>query len=158
MREDELAREYDTMMERLNERTAKVRERKRVLLEDLPTLSADASSSDGAVTVSVNADGLLTGLRLAESVASMPPAEVAEIVLRTYATAQADVARRAGDLLAPSLGERGYIAAQFRRREEFLPDYEAAAQPKSQASAAVDDDEEFEFEYGRSSDGRGWRG
>src|SRR5213078_3147201 len=71
------------------------------LLAELDALSATATSADGAVSLSVNTDGVLTRLRLTDAVSGMSPAEIADAVLRTYVEAQRESAKRTGQLLAP---------------------------------------------------------
>ncbi|HET6707485.1 YbaB/EbfC family nucleoid-associated protein [Amycolatopsis sp.] len=90
------------------------------LLAELSALSATATSADGAVTLSVNTDGVLTRLRLSDAVSGMSPAEIADAVLRTYVEAQRDSAKRTGQLLAP-LGTGGYLMDRLRWRVQFEP-------------------------------------
>jgi hypothetical protein len=90
------------------------------LLDELSALSATATSADGAVSLSVNTDGVLTRLRLSDAVSRMSPDEIADAVLRTYVEAQRDSARRTGELLAP-LGSGGYLMDRLRWRMRFEP-------------------------------------
>lgn len=90
------------------------------LLGELSALSATATSADGAVSLSVNTDGVLTRLRLTDAVSRMSPDEIAEAVLRTYVEAQRDSAKRTGQLLAP-LGSGGYLMDRLRWRMQFEP-------------------------------------
>lgn len=90
------------------------------LLSELSALSATATSADGAVSLSVNTDGVLTRLRLTDAVSRMSPDEIADAVLRTYIEAQRDSAKRTGQLLAP-LGSGGYLMDRLRWRVRFEP-------------------------------------
>jgi hypothetical protein len=90
------------------------------LLGELSALSATATSADGAVSLSVNTDGVLTRLRLSDAVSRMSPDEIADAVLRTYVEAQRDSAKRTGELLAP-LGSGGYLMDRLRWRMRFEP-------------------------------------
>jgi len=90
------------------------------LLGELSALSATATSADGAVSLSVNTDGVLTRLRLSDAVSRMSPDEIADAVLRTYVEAQRDSAKRTGELLAP-LGSGGYLMDRLRWRMQFEP-------------------------------------
>lgn len=96
------------------------------LLAELTALTATATSADGAVSLAVNTDGVLTRLRLSDAVSRMSPAEIADAVLRTYVEAQRDSAKRTGELLAP-LGTRGYVMDRLRWRTEFEPPAAAPA-------------------------------
>jgi DNA-binding protein YbaB len=90
------------------------------LLGELSALSATATSADGAVSLSVNTDGVLTRLRLTDAVSRMSPDQIADAVLRTYVEAQRDSAKRTSQLLAP-LGSGGYLMDRLRWREQFEP-------------------------------------
>ncbi|MDX3188180.1 YbaB/EbfC family nucleoid-associated protein [Streptomyces sp. MN03-5084-2B] len=90
------------------------------LLAELDALSATATSADGAVSLSVNTDGVLTRLRLTDAVSGMSPSEIADAVLRTYVEAQRESAKRTGQLLAP-LGSGGYLMDRLRWRVQFEP-------------------------------------
>ncbi|MGW4060249.1 YbaB/EbfC family nucleoid-associated protein [Amycolatopsis sp. NPDC004747] len=90
------------------------------LLAELSALSATATSADGAVSLSVNTDGVLTRLRLTDAVSGMSPSEIADAVLRTYVEAQRESAKRTGQLLAP-LGSGGYLMDRLRWRVQFEP-------------------------------------
>ncbi|WP_410618103.1 YbaB/EbfC family nucleoid-associated protein [Amycolatopsis sp. cmx-8-4] len=99
------------------------------LLSELSALSATATSADGTVSLSVNTDGVMTGLRLTDAVSRMSPAEIADAVLRTYAEAQRDSAQRTGQLLAP-LGNGGYLMDRLRWRLRYEPAPPPAPAPK----------------------------
>jgi hypothetical protein len=112
------------------------------LLAELSALSATATSADGAVSLSVNTDGVLTRLRLTDAVSGMSPSEIADAVLRTYVEAQRESAKRTGQLLAP-LGSGGYLMDRLRWRVEFeptpppLPPSAPAATPRAERDDAV---------------------
>ncbi|MEU0535898.1 YbaB/EbfC family nucleoid-associated protein [Amycolatopsis tolypomycina] len=107
------------------------------LLAELSALSATATSADGAVTLSVNTDGVLTRLRLSDAVSRMSPSEIADAVLRTYVEAQRDSAKRTGQLLAP-LGTGGYLMDRLRWRVQFEPAPVPVAAPAPPAPAEAD--------------------
>ncbi|WP_290058637.1 YbaB/EbfC family nucleoid-associated protein [Amycolatopsis solani] len=108
------------------------------LLAELSALSATATSGDGAVSLSVNTDGVLTRLQLTDAVSGMSPAEIADAVLRTYVSAQRESAKRTGQLLAP-LGSGGYLMDRLRWRVQFEPAPPAAppAAPQPEPDDAV---------------------
>ncbi|NBH04424.1 YbaB/EbfC family nucleoid-associated protein [Amycolatopsis sp. SID8362] len=109
------------------------------LLAELSALSATATSDDGAVSLSVNTDGVLTRLRLTDAVSGMSPAEIADAVLRTYVSAQRESAKRTGQLLAP-LGSGGYLMDRLRWRVQFEPEpAPVAAPPRAEDSTVLKD-------------------
>ncbi|QXV60625.1 hypothetical protein CVV72_28940 [Amycolatopsis sp. TNS106] len=93
------------------------------MLEALAALSVEASSPDGAVSVSVNTDGVMTRLRVSEAVSRMSPAEIADTVMRTYQEAQQGSAKRSAELMAP-IGNAGYITDRLRWRLGFTPSFQ----------------------------------
>jgi len=100
----------------------------------LAALSVEATSPDGAISVSVNTDGVLTRLRVGEAAGRMSPTEIANAVLRTYSQAQRDSAVRSAELLAP-LGNAGYLTDRLRWRTEFRPDLQSAPERPSAREA-----------------------
>lgn len=106
---------------------------RQAMVEALAALSVDASSPDGAVSVSVNTDGVMTRLRLGNAVSGMSPAEIADTVMRTYLEAQQGSARRSAELLAP-LGNAGYLTDRLRWRVEFTPTFQGTAEPVQRES------------------------
>lgn len=104
------------------------------LLAELDALTETATSPDGAVSLAVNTDGVLTRLRLGDAVSRMSPAQIADAVLRTYVEAQRESAKRTARMLAP-LGTGGYLMDRLRWRAEFEP--VPAAPPPSAASATA---------------------
>jgi YbaB/EbfC DNA-binding family protein len=107
------------------------------LLTQLSELSASATSGDGAVSLSVNTDGVLTRLRLTDAVSRMSPAQIADAVLRTYVEAQRESAKRTGDLLAP-LGSGGYLMDRLRWRMQYEPAPAPSAAPAQQPPRDVE--------------------
>ncbi|WP_410666557.1 YbaB/EbfC family nucleoid-associated protein [Amycolatopsis sp. cmx-4-68] len=108
------------------------------LLAELSALTATATSADGAVSLSVNTDGVLTRLRLTDAVSQMSPAEIADAVLRTYVDAQRESAKRTGELLAP-LGSGGYLMDRLRWRVQFEPTPPPPPAPAPKPAAERDD-------------------
>lgn len=101
---------------------------RQAMVDALAALSVDASSPDGAVSVSVNTDGVMTRLRLGNAVSGMSPAEIADTVMRTYLEAQQGSARRSAELMAP-LGNAGYLTDRLRWRVAFAPTFQGDSEP-----------------------------
>lgn len=109
---------------------------KDVLRRDLPAIAVEGSSPDGAVRLTVNADGVLLGLRLGDGVSAMSPVEIANAVLRTYGQAQRAAADEAAELLA-GVGGNSYLSDRFAWRREFVPEL----MPDSRPAARENNDE-----------------
>lgn len=120
------------------------------VVAELAALSAEASSPDGAVAVSVNADGVLTKLRLGDAVEKMSPADIANAVLRTYAQAQRDSAQRCGRLLS-SAGAGGYVVDRLKWRMGFQPELQSGTERSrfapSVERSAVRNPRDSQYEY-----------
>lgn len=69
-------------------------------LAGLRKLRARYTSEDGSCTAEVDGEGALTGLWLAESVTSRPPAEVAQLMLWTSQRAAAEATAQRAKILA----------------------------------------------------------
>ncbi|MFF1608167.1 YbaB/EbfC family nucleoid-associated protein [Amycolatopsis sp. NPDC058278] len=121
------------------------------LLAELDALSATATSADGAVSLSVNTDGVLTRLRLTDAVSGMSPSEIADAVLCTYVEAQRESAKRTGQLLAP-LGTGGYLMDRLRWRVQFEPAPVPVAAPAAAPAPAPAADSGAKVLQDRSSE------
>lgn len=121
------------------------------LLAELSALSATATSADGAVSLAVNTDGVLTRLRLTDAVSGMTPAEIADAVLRTYIDAQRESAQRTGQLLA-QVGAGGYVLDRLRWRMQFEPTPPPVLAPDSAAAPAASSEKDDAVLKDRSSD------
>ncbi|WP_236725247.1 YbaB/EbfC family nucleoid-associated protein [Amycolatopsis orientalis] len=106
---------------------------RQAMLEALAALSVEASSPDGAVSVSVNTDGVMTRLRVSDAVSRMSPAEIADAVMRTYQEAQQGSAKRSAELMAP-IGNAGYITDRLRWRLGFTPSFQQAGETVAPAT------------------------
>lgn len=107
------------------------------IVKSLQELSVEAGSPDGAVSLSVNTDGVMTKLALSAGAAKLPPNQLADLVLRTYAQAQRESAKRSAELLAP-MGNTGYVADRLRWRLKFEPGTApAAAERKDKGGSGV---------------------
>ena len=131
---------------------------KEALLAELSALSATATSPDGAVSLSVNTDGVMTRLRLSEDVAGMSAAEISDLVMTTYLKAQRESAERTARLMLP-MGIGGYLMDRLKWRAKFEPepqkvpaqtaepdstvlkDRSETSRPESAPSGPVSDDE-----------------
>ncbi|AXB47983.1 YbaB/EbfC family nucleoid-associated protein [Amycolatopsis albispora] len=102
------------------------------IVKALQELSVSAGSPDGTVSLSVNTDGVMTGLRLSPGASKLSPSELADLVLRTYAQAQRESAQRSAELLSP-MGNAGYVTDRLRWRLKFDP---ATAAPDAGAAGS----------------------
>ncbi|GAB2773096.1 YbaB/EbfC family nucleoid-associated protein [Amycolatopsis magusensis] len=102
------------------------------IVKALQELSVEAGSPDGNVSLSVNTDGVMTRLRLAPGAAKLSPAQLADLVLRTYTQAQRESAQRSAELLGP-LGNAGYLSDRLRWRIGFQPPSAAASPGAAEA-------------------------
>ncbi|MGC7094430.1 YbaB/EbfC family nucleoid-associated protein [Amycolatopsis lurida] len=96
------------------------------IVKSLQELSVEAGSPDGTVSLAVNTDGVMTRLALSAGAAKLPPSQLADLVLRTYAQAQRESAKRSAELLAP-MGNAGYVTDRLRWRLKFDPGPASAA-------------------------------
>jgi hypothetical protein len=93
----------------------------RDLAARLAGLTALARSDDGFITVTIGADGEMTGLELDEAVRRKPAAETARQILATLAAAQADLIAQATTVTEETVGAdsetgKAVLASLTRRR------------------------------------------
>jgi DNA-binding protein YbaB len=110
-------RRVDDWQAGFEQRAAQARE----LAGRLAALTASARSADGHITVTVGANGMLTGLELDEEVRRQPAADTARQILATLAAAQSDLTAQATEVTAETVGVdsetgRAVIASLSRRQ------------------------------------------
>jgi DNA-binding protein YbaB len=86
-------------------RIAEIGTKARDTQRELTAVEATATSSDGAVTVSVTPGGELRQLVLSERTAGMSRAQLAATIVGTAKEAQVAAARKAEAALAPLIGD-----------------------------------------------------
>jgi hypothetical protein len=102
----------DAAEEWLDNWSADVQERAeqaRTFADRVAELSATATDSDGAVQVTVNASGGVTGLRLSDRIRSWPAERTAGRILAVMRAAQAQLAGRVAAVAAQTVGEHSPI-------------------------------------------------
>jgi DNA-binding protein YbaB len=114
-------REVADLAERAEEAKAKIRE-----------LAGTASSSDGAVTVTVNAGGALQNLTFGARAEEMPRERLAATVVATAKRAQAQAAQQITGIMAPLVGED---SDAMRFVQEHIPVPEVPDEPGAPAAA-----------------------
>lgn len=132
---------YEDAVYRFDRLRAKHRERMAAANEGLRGIAVSATSADGSARVSVNAEGMLTGLHIGQQAVSMSPAELSAAVLDAYASAQREAARRAADLLRSVTGSDVVVEERIRWRQEFTPAVLREESPPTPAPHRHDDDD-----------------
>jgi len=104
----DLMRDPDETIRRMDEWAAGFAakaERYQAAQEQTEQLRLTATSSDGAVSVTVGADGTVTDLVFTNKVRSFPLEELSRQILGTMRRAQSGIADRVGEVMAQSLGD-----------------------------------------------------
>ena len=100
------------MISDYEQRTAALLERAEEAKSQIANLTGSASSSDGAVTVSVSAGGALLSLSFGTKADTMPKERLASLVLSTAKRAQAQAVGQIATIMAPVVGDNSE-AMQF---------------------------------------------
>ncbi|MDT7782937.1 MAG: hypothetical protein QOF58_1356 [Pseudonocardiales bacterium] len=87
------------------QRTAALLERADEAKSQIANLTGSASSSDGAVTVSVSAGGALLSLSFGSKADDMPKDRLAALVMATAKRAQAQAVAQITTIMAPVIGD-----------------------------------------------------
>jgi len=90
----------DEWISSISVRTAKARQ----LSERVSALSVSASSSDGAIVVTVSSSGVPTDLRLSESVKAWPSQRIATEIMAVMRKAQSRLAAKVGEVAEQTAG------------------------------------------------------
>jgi len=104
----DLMRDPDETIRRMDEWAAGFAakaERYQAAQEQTERLRLTATSSDGAVSVTVGADGTVTDLVFTNKARSFPLEELSRQILGTMRRAQAGIADRVGEVMAQQLGD-----------------------------------------------------
>jgi DNA-binding protein YbaB len=111
-------------------------ERYQAAQEETERLRLTATSSDGAVSVTVGADGTVTDLTFSNKVKSFPLEELSRQILTTMRRAQSGIADRVAGVMAEQLGDedretRGALLDSLRGRfpDPDEPDEQPPAAP-----------------------------
>lgn len=96
-----------TWLDEYRERVEQIRARAEAARARIATVTATARTRDGAVVVTVDQSGHLTGLVLGVRAEEMPRARLAETVLRLAGEAAADVAGQVEQIMEPLISGTG---------------------------------------------------
>lgn len=120
----DLMRDPDETMRRMDDWAAGFAakaERYQAAQEQTERLRLTATSSDGAVSVTVGADGTVTDLTFSNKIKSFPLEELSRQILTTMRRAQSGIADRVAGVMAEQLGDedretRGALLDSLRGR------------------------------------------
>ena len=98
------------------QRTAALLEKAEEAKSQIANLTGAATSSDGAVTVSVSAGGALLSLSFGTKADEMPKDRLAALVMSTAKRAQAQAVGQIATIMAPVIGENSEACSSCSRR------------------------------------------
>lgn len=112
----------------LTDRAAKAQ----AMSDQVAQLSVSASSSDGAVEVTVAGSGIVTDLHLGELVRKWPAGQIAAAILTVMRQAQAKLAARVAEVAAQTIGAdsdagRAVVASFAQRFPAVVADDDAGS-------------------------------
>jgi DNA-binding protein YbaB len=113
--------EIDSWLDNFQSRMRDVQEKASKLTEGLAGSSATKSSPDGAVTVTVGANGALLKLEFGRRVGEHAPPQLAALVMRTVREAQRGASEKVGEALQ-EFGDDGAILAQYKNFQPPPPE------------------------------------
>ncbi|HEX5403564.1 MAG TPA: YbaB/EbfC family nucleoid-associated protein [Pseudonocardiaceae bacterium] len=137
MNPNELLSEY---MQEVDALAARAQEAKKQLKQ----LSGTLTSSDGAVTLTVNAAGALQSLSFGPRAEDMPKERLAALVLSTARAAQIQAAQQVTSILAPIVGENSDAMRFVQEQIPVPPEPEGTpftSDPRSRPIRRDPDDE-----------------
>ena len=113
--------EIDSWLDNFQSRMRDVQEKASKLTEGLAASSATKSSPDGAVTVTVGANGALLKLEFGRRVGEHAPPQLAALIMRTVREAQRGASEKVGEALQ-EFGDDGAILAQYKNFQPPPPE------------------------------------
>ncbi|SDL19809.1 YbaB/EbfC DNA-binding family protein [Lentzea albidocapillata subsp. violacea] len=120
------------LIEDYEQRTAALLERAAEAKSQIANLTGAATSTDGAVTVSVSAGGALLNLSFGTKADDMPKDRLAALVMSTAKRAQAQAVGQIATIMAPLIGDNSeamqFVQSQIPPIE--VPDEPAPAAPQ----------------------------
>jgi len=119
--------EAQTWLDSYERRIARIAAQARRVQDTLRALDASATSTDGAVTVTVTPAGVMRALVLHRPAEALTRSALAETILAAVARAHAEAARAAADTVAPLLGGRSPAMAAIRAQLPPEPPGSAAS-------------------------------
>ncbi|MET8756305.1 YbaB/EbfC family nucleoid-associated protein [Lentzea sp. NPDC004782] len=155
------------LVEDYEQRTAALLERAEEAKSQIANLTGTATSSDGAVTVSVSAGGALLSLSFGAKADDMPKDRLAALVMATAKRAQAQAVGQIATIMAPVIGDNSdamrFVQSQIPRidvpdepddtppaprqfvvNEEQQEAAQAAPPPRPVRRPAEDDDTDYD--------------
>lgn len=115
------------LVEDYEQRTAALLEKAEEAKSQIANLTGSASSSDGAVTVSVSAGGALLSLSFGTKADELPKDRLAALVMSTAKRAQAQAVGQIATIMAPVIGENSE-AMQFVQSQ--IPQIDVPDEPE----------------------------
>lgn len=150
------AADPDAMMRQWNEQIqAKLRQADE-MKQVANAVSVTQRSSDGSVSVTVDQNGIVSALDLTDAALRKQPAQLSADILGAMRTAQAQIASRMHEVMAPIIGEdSATMDALMGGYEERFPEPppEEPAAP-ARPTGPVDDDDFGGHNFAR--DDKGW--
>jgi DNA-binding protein YbaB len=113
--------EIDSWLSNFQSRMQDVQQKAAKLTEGLAAASVTKSSADGAVTVTVGANGALLNLELSRRIAEIPPPQLSALVMRTVREAQRAASAKVGEALQ-EFGDDGAILGQYANFQPPAPE------------------------------------
>ncbi|MFD1147939.1 YbaB/EbfC family nucleoid-associated protein [Saccharothrix hoggarensis] len=131
------------MIEDYESRTSALLERAEEAKARIAELTGSATSSDGAVSVSVSAGGALMSLSFGSKADDMPKERLAALVVSTAKRAQAQAVDRIATIMAPVIGDN---SDAMRFVQEQIPPIEVpdehTREPQSQRQFVVNEEQQ----------------
>jgi DNA-binding protein YbaB len=118
----------------------------RIMRAQVEQIQAVATSSDGAIHVTVNSHGVLTDLAFTDMIHEMRPAELAAQVMRCLRRAQQQLAPKVRETMQATVGGEQQlvdnVVSSYRERfGEDLSQPSSAADPGMLGLGAIDEDD-----------------
>lgn len=117
---DPMANRAHDWLDEWKQKAAKQLEQSQAMVARMEQITAKATSADGKITVSVDAQGIVTDLKLRDDVKGDNATKTAAAIMSTMAKARNELGRTASQVVKDTVGHESEtgkaIMAGFRRR------------------------------------------
>jgi DNA-binding protein YbaB len=150
------AADPDAMMRQWNEQIQAKLKQADEMKQVANAVKVTQRSSDGSVSVTVDQNGVVSALDLTDAALRKQPAQLSSEILGTMRTAQAQIATRMQEAMAPILGgDSATMDALMGGYHEKFPEPEPEDPAAARRPAGPSDDDDFGG-HNFARDDKGW--
>ncbi|QFZ21300.1 YbaB/EbfC family nucleoid-associated protein [Saccharothrix syringae] len=135
------------MIDRWEQEAEQKAARYQEMSREVQQISITASAADGAVTVTVGANGIPSAVTMTDGVRKLAPDRIAAAVMEAMTRAQSRYPERLAEVMAATVGENQTTRYLLDQAREHFPAAEGDGPPRPPRPAGDDDDDFGDASY-----------